>query len=204
LIIVRTRKRRSVARSVGAAAAGQATGAVARPAFRPRFVRGYTFAVLCALGFGVTPILLRAALDGVGPLGSVAGGLVSYTAAAGVVALILLWPGRLAHALSINRTSARWFTISGCFVCVSQMFRHMALSIAPVSVVAPLGQTAAAFRVVFSWMLNRDHEAFDGWALLGIFTSLLGGLALTLSVELVLSLVTLPGPVVDVIRWRWP
>ena len=204
VIIVRTRRSRSGARSVGAAAAGPAAGAVARPVFRPRFVKGYTFAVLCALGFGVTPVLLRAALDGVGPSGSVAGGLVSYTAAAAVVALIMLWPGRLAHALSIDRTSARWFTISGCFVCVSQMFRYMALSIAPVSVVAPLGQTAVAFRVVFSWMLNRDHEAFDLWALFGIFTSLLGGLALTLSVELVLSIVTLPGPIVEFIRWRWP
>jgi drug/metabolite transporter (DMT)-like permease len=194
IVIVRTRKTRGRPRSVEAA----------RAAFRPRFVRGYTYAGLCAVGFGTTPALLRAALDGAGPLGSIAGGLVSYAAATVVVALLWLWPGLAAHALSVGRTSARWFTISGCFVCISQMFRYMALSVAPVSVVAPLAQTASVFRIIFSRMLNREHEAFDVWVVVGIFISLVGGLALTLSVDFVLSVLTLPEAVANLLRWRWP
>jgi uncharacterized membrane protein len=205
VIIVRTRKRRGAARSMGAAARIEGSPVAHAPsAFRPRFFLGYSFAMLCALGFGVTPILLRAALAGFGPGGSVAGGLISYSAATVSVALLMFWPGQTAHALSVSRISARWFTVSGVFVCVSQMFRYMAFSIAPVSVVAPLGQTASMFRIIFSWMLNREHEAFDAGVLVGIFVSLVGGFALTLSVEWVLSILALPDAVVHIIRWRWP
>lgn len=192
-LILQTRKQR---------AAGGA--AAAKPRFKPRYLEGYTFVVLCALAFGVTPILVRTALAGVGAAGSVAGGFVSYAAATAMVAVVLLWPGQITHARAISRTSARWFTISGIFVCVSQMFRYMALAIAPVSVVTPLQQTATVFRIVFGWMLNREHEAFDAWVLVGIFISLAGGLALTVSTELFLSLIPLPQGLTDLLLWRWP
>jgi drug/metabolite transporter (DMT)-like permease len=188
VIILRTRKKQT-ARAPGSA----------KPEFRPRYILGYIFAVLCALSFGTTPILIRTALTDVGATGSIAGGLVSYGAATAFVALILLWPGRFAHARAISGTSARWFTLSGVFVCISQMFRYMALAIAPVSVVQPLQQTATVFRVIFSWMLNREHEAFDVWVIVGIAVSLIGGLCLTLSVDLILNLLTLSDFLIEIV-----
>ena len=192
-IILRTRRKRV-----------DGDGGAAKPTFRPQFLKGYTFAILCALGFGTSPILVRTALEGTGATGGITGGLVSYGAATVFVILVLLWPGQWAHARAISRTSARWFTVSGVFVGISQMFRYMALAIAPVTVVQPLQQTAAVFRVIFGWMLNREHESFDGWVLLGIFVSLTGGLCLALSVDFILSLGGLPDSVVEILRWTWP
>jgi uncharacterized membrane protein len=84
------------------------------------------------------------------------------------------------------------------------MFRHMALAIAPVSVVQPLQQTATVFRVIFSWLLNREHEAFDVWVIVSIAVSLIGGLCLTLSVDLIVSFFSLPDFLVEIIQLRWP
>ena len=84
------------------------------------------------------------------------------------------------------------------------MFRFMALSVAPVAVVAPLQQTSAAFRVVFGWMINREHEDFSFWVLAGIAVSLTGALAITISAELVIANLPLPDWVVGIARWRWP
>ena len=63
--------------------------------------------------------------------------------------MVLLWPGQWAHARAISGTSVKRFTASGVFVGISQMFRYMALAIAPVTVVQPLQHTAAVFRIIF-------------------------------------------------------
>ena len=70
------------------------------------------------------------------------GGLVAYIAATAVMALLLAWPGRLRHALAVNRESAKWFTLSGVLVFLSQMFLYMAMSVAPVTVVSLAGALA--------------------------------------------------------------
>ena len=51
------------------------------PAFKPNYVEGYTYSLLSTLGYGLTPILVRFALEdrGLGP--AIAGGLVAYVAA---------------------------------------------------------------------------------------------------------------------------
>jgi hypothetical protein len=68
---------------------------------------------MAAVVYGVTPLLIRLAIIG-GDLGTgVAGGLVSYLAATAAVALLLLWPGQLRHALAVTPESLKWFTYSG-------------------------------------------------------------------------------------------
>jgi uncharacterized membrane protein len=96
---------------------------------------GYTFALLSAIGYGLSPILVRVGLEGKGLGVSLAGGLVAYIAATAAMAMVLLWPGNLRNALAIDRESAKWFTLSGVVVFFSQMFLYMAMAIAPVTVV---------------------------------------------------------------------
>jgi uncharacterized membrane protein len=172
--------------------------------WRPHYAEGYLFAVLSATGYGASPILVRMALDGQGLGFSLAGGLISYGAATIAFAAILLWPGQLRHALAVDRESAKWFTISGALVCFSQMFRYMALAVAPVSVVTPIQRLSIIFRVYFSLALNRDHEVFGGRVLLGTIVSLIGALALSVSTEFVLTYVPLPDWLVTAARWQWP
>jgi uncharacterized membrane protein len=173
-------------------------------AFQPKYAEGYLFALLSAAGYGVSPILVRIGVENKGVGISLAGGLVAYVAATLVFAMILVWPGQWRHVRSINRESAKWFTFSGFLVFFSQMFLYMALSVAPVTVVAPINRLSILFRLYFSRLLNPQHEVFGGPVIVATVVSLLGAIALTVSTELVQDLVPLPDAVTRILNWRWP
>jgi drug/metabolite transporter (DMT)-like permease len=172
--------------------------------FRPHYAEGYFFALLCAAGYGVTPVLVRAAIGNGGPGAAIAAGVVSYGAASVLLLLILLWPGLFRHAIATNRVSAKWFTYSGIFVCVSQMLMYVAYSVAPLSVVVPIQQLSLLFRYLFAYMLTPEHEIFSSRVVVGTVASLLGAAAISASTDLVLSVVTLPEPLLALVRWQWP
>jgi drug/metabolite transporter (DMT)-like permease len=177
----------------------------AKPApFVPNYAEGYTFALLSATGYGVSPILVRFAIEDKGIGMGIAGGLVSYSAATALMLLILLWPGQLRHALSVKPESAKWFTISGFLVCISQMFLYTAMTLAPVTVVTPITRLSILFRLYFSRLLNPHHEVFGGRVVLGTIVSLSGALLLSLSADTVAALVPLPDALVRMLHWHWP
>lgn len=176
----------------------------ARANFVPKYGEGFFFSMLAALCYGTSPILVRAALENRSLGTSLAGGTISYVAATLAIGVVLLNRKQLNHALATSSVAMRWFAISGVFVCFSQVFRYMALAVAPVTVVAPILQLQAIFRTVFAWLLNREHETFDIWVLLGIAVSLLGALALSVSTDFVLNLIPLPATLVDIAHWHWP
>ncbi len=173
-------------------------------AFKPDLFEGYLFALLSSTGYGISPILVRLGLEHGGIPASVAAGFISYTAATLAFALCLFWPGQLKHVLDIKPEAAKWFTISGVFVCVSQMFRYMALAVAPVSVVSPIQRLSILFRIYFAKILSPDHEVFGERILLGTVISLIGAVALSVSTEWVLEMVPLPEAIVTLARWQWP
>ena len=176
----------------------------ALPKFVPRYAEGYAFALVAAAVYGTTPVLIRLGVVA-GDLGSgLVGGLISYAAAALAVALLLLWPGRLRHALAITPQSLKWFTYSGISVCIAQMFVYMAFTVAPVSVVMPVLQLHLALRFWLARVLNPQHELFGSRMLLATAVSLLGALAISLDSEFFLSLIALPPPVAAAVRWHWP
>ena len=174
------------------------------PMFEPKYAEGITFSLLSALGYGLSPILVRVALESRGLGASFAGGLVAYVAATAVMALLLAWPGRLRHALAVDRESARWFTLSGVLVFLSQMFLYMAMAIAPVTVVSPINRLSLLFRLYFSRWLNPQHEVFGGAVIAGTVVSLAGALALSLSTQAVQELIALPDTLVAILAWHWP
>lgn len=192
----------------GPAPGPESVGAAAFPAgvqaFVPNYAEGYSFAFLSIAGYGVSPIFIRMAVEDAGLGASLAGGLISYLAATLVIALMLVKPGQLRHVLSIDRKSTGWFLISALIVAVSHMFRFMALSVAPITVVAPIQRSASIFKVLFNWVLNRQHEVFEGRLLAGILVSVLGGVALTLSTDFVVALVRLPDFIIEAVHWTWP
>ena len=174
------------------------------PAFKPRYAEGYAFSIMAALAYGVSPLLIRLAVIGGGLGTGVAGGLVSYVAATATIALLLLWPGQLRHALAVTPESRKWFTYSGVSVSIAQMFIYMAYAVAPLSVVTPILQLHLVLRLLFSRMLNPHHEIFGGRMVLATALSVLGAVALSLDVEHVLALVPLPLAIAAFARWHWP
>lgn len=173
-----------------------------KSAFQPRMAEGYTCAFLAGIGFGSSTVLIKAGLSDPGL--SLIGGVVSYIAATSVVVLVLLMPRMRAEVRATNRQSAKWFLYSGLGVSVSQLFRFIAIGLAPVTVVQPLQSLSVIFRMIFGYFINRDHEAFEGYVIFGIGLSFLGALSLTLSVGLVADNLDLPVWILDIISWQWP
>ncbi|WP_011580395.1 MULTISPECIES: DMT family transporter [Chelativorans] len=175
-----------------------------KPTFQPNYVEGYYFAFLSALGFGVSPIFVKVALDGGGLVESIAGGFIAYLAATAIMALALLKPGLAAHIAAVKPVSGKWFSTAAVLVSLSQMTSYMALALAPVSVVMPIQRLSLVFRVLANSMLNREHEVIGGriWVATGL--GLLGAIFLSLSTEFVLNHLTLPDWLEQAAQWHWP
>jgi uncharacterized membrane protein len=193
-----------VARADIAAGSADELIAAAAPAFRPAYAEGYFWALLSATGYGLSPILVRIGLEGKGLAVSVAGNLVASLAATVVMGLFLLPPRQLRHALAVGREPAKWFTLSGVLVAISQLFLYMAMSVAPVTVVSPINRLSILFRLYFSRLLNPQHEVFGGKVVLGTIVSLSGAVVLSLSIDSVQSWLPLPAAALEVLRWHWP
>jgi uncharacterized membrane protein len=178
--------------------------AAAPMVFRPHYAEGYFWALLSATGYGLSPILVRIGLEGKGLAVSIAGNLVASLAATVVMGLFLLPPRRLRHALAVGREPAKWFTLSGILVAISQLFLYMAMSIAPVTVVSPINRLSILFRLYFSRLLNPQHEVFGGKVVLGTIVSLTGAVVLSLSIDSVQSWLPLPEAALAILRWHWP
>lgn len=171
--------------------------------FEPQIGEGVFWSVVCAIAYGSSPLFIVKGLGADRNLTeSLAAGLVSYTAAAVIVVIIVATAGGRAFMGSLDPTARKWFAVSGAFVFVSQMFRYMALAVAPVTVVVPIQRLSVVFRVIFSWLLNRDHEILTARVLIGIAISFVGAIALTLSADVVASL--LPVRWSEFLTIEWP
>ncbi len=148
--------------------------------FELRQAEGYFFAVIAALCYGSSPVLIRAALEDASGL-SILGGLVSYVAAVAVLLASLLIPGRRHLAGAFQLPALRAFAPAGFFVFMAQMFRFIALSLASVAVVATLLRFAGVFTLLFSWLFNRSLERITWRVVLGVMMSLVGAILLVLT-----------------------
>jgi len=142
------------------------------PAFAPKQGEGYFFGLMGALAHGTTPIIIRYALQDSG-LG-ILGGFIAYATAGFALALLLLLPGRLTELRQLDRSSVGYFISGGTTSFMAQMFRFLALAIAPVSVVTPLQRTASVFSLFLSFIFNRSLETFTVRIVAGVSISIAG------------------------------
>jgi drug/metabolite transporter (DMT)-like permease len=169
------------------------------------YVEGYFWGFVCALGFGSSPILIRFGLGSGGVIESLAGGFASYTAAALVFgAIVMAVPANRADVWRMKSEDARWFCAAGFLVFISQILLFMALSLAPVAVVTAVQRTALVFRVLFSWMINRDHEVIGPSVLTGVALSAAGVGLVTIDVDLIDNVVPLPAWFDRLPNLGWP
>lgn len=174
-----------------------------KPSFEPHYGEGVLWGSVAALGYGSSPLFIMKGLGTEGGLvDSLAGGFVSYAAATLVIVVLIASAGGVSFLRGFERTSGKWFLASGIFVFLSQMFRYMALAVAPVTVVVPIQRLSVVFRVIFSWLLNRDHEIFGFQVIFGIALSLIGAIGLTLSTEAAISI--LPAAWAQWLTLEWP
>lgn len=171
--------------------------------YQPNLSEGYFYALLSALGFGVSPILIAMAFSDKGVAVGIAGGFVSYVAAGVVICVPLLIQKEWQSFKSIDRESAKWFVISGIAIGISQMTRYMALAVAPVSVVTPIQRLSLIIRIYFGARINPHHEVFGERLIWGTIVSFAGAVALSASVHNLIDLSVLPPQLADLLRWHW-
>lgn len=177
-----------------------ATRVTADQLFTPRFAEGYFFAFLAAICYGASPALIRYAANNQGLAAGLAGGVIAATAATALMLLLLLIPGQWRELRATQPEAAKWFLSSGMMVYVSQIFAYMAVSIAPVTVTAPVIGLANVFRLHFARWLNPQHEVFGPEVVIATAVSFLGVVALTMS----LDVLPVPDAWRPFLEWSWP
>ena len=147
--------------------------------FQPRLWAGIGCALLAALGYGISPVIVRSAVDGTG-LGILAG-LIAYTSATVVFVIVsVIIPGQIQHIRQTTRQSGKWFLVSGLLTYLAQTAYFVALSIAPVTIVSPIHQFALVARIVAGYFINRDHEVLTLPVILAVLISFSGTVLLAL------------------------
>jgi drug/metabolite transporter (DMT)-like permease len=195
LLAARHRRRRALP-------AVTTTTAAAGSAFKPRLAEGYTFAVLACFGWGSSPVLVRAGLEGPGQ--ALAGGVVSYAAATVVITLLMLVPGPRRDLASMSARNLRWFSGTSIMTAVAQMLLYLAMAIAPVIVVQPLLRFQTLASTIAGWYFNRHHESFDRGVLWALGVSMIGAVLLALDGQALMRALDLPAWLAPVLAWRWP
>lgn len=174
-------------------------------AFTPRYVEGYAFALLAGICYGLSPPLIRYAVDGHGLAVSLSGGVIAAASASVVILLLLLVPGHWREVRSVEAPAARWFLWSGVMVYVSQIFAYMAVALAPVTITAPIIGLAHIWRLYFARTMNPEHEVFGSAIILGTAVSFLGVIVLALSGDAQPYVEAwLPASWAPFLQWKWP
>ena len=68
----------------------------------------------------------------------------------------------------------KWFLITGFMAFISQLLRYLALALLAMSIVEPIQRSSAAFRVLFGYLINKEHVIINSRVLAGILISLMG------------------------------
>ena len=167
------RRRAPAPSAAGAAPAAAAPAAPANPAMEVRQVEGYSFAILAALAYGTSPLLIRAAIEDATRTAAI-GTFVAYVGASAVLMATLALPAQRELVGTLNVRYFRLFGGAGVSVFIAQLFRFFALSLADVTVVNPLQRMTGPFTLVLTYLVNRSLERLDWRVVAGVTVSFAG------------------------------
>ena len=85
-------------------------------------------------------------------------------------------------------------------VYVSQIFYYMAISLAPVTVIAPISAFGTIIRIHVSRWMNPQHEIFGPRVVVATGLSFVGVIVLSVSADAL----PLPAAWSAVFAWHWP
>jgi len=173
-----------------------------RPAFRPRIVSGYLFALGAAMCYGSSPLMARQAFLNAPGAGTAAAGCLAYAAATLLFSLVLLKPGSWDDIRRMSSENLPWFLSSAVLVAISQAFVYASLAVAPLMVVTPILQLSLVFRLFLSQCINRDYEVMNAAVLVGALTAVLGSILVSLDTDVLMKLLDLPPSLTDFLRYR--
>jgi drug/metabolite transporter (DMT)-like permease len=172
------------------------------PAFRPRHFAGYLCSSCAAIAYGISPLMVRLAFDAAPQASVIAGAVIAYAAATFVFSLALLRPTVRRDIGQLKRENAPWFLYAAVLVTASQGFVYASLAVAPLMVVTPILQLSLVFRVLLSWLLNREYEVLNVSVIVGSAAAIIGSILVSMSTDFVVSALGLPEPISAALRFR--
>ena len=138
--------------------------------------KAFVFAFGAGVSWGITPILVKIGLQGVGS--PAAGVFISFLAASLVLSTSLLRRGRRTSLAGMTGRTAGLFFGAGLCSCIANLMRYIALSLAPASVVSPLNSIAPIFLLALSYLFNRELEIFSKPVIVGVIAVVIGSILL--------------------------
>ncbi|MEC8453147.1 MAG: EamA family transporter, partial [Pseudomonadota bacterium] len=90
---------------------------------------------------------------------------------------------RIRDIIEMDKRALKWFTITGFMGSSAQLLRYIALGLIPISIVEPIHRTSVIFRVIFGFIINRNHEIINLRVLFGVALSIIGMYLLILQID---------------------
>ncbi len=141
--------------------------------------RGLLASLGAALCWGISPVLVKIGLESVSD--PILASFISYTAASIVVGTLLLHPKNSEKLRRLDRGSLIPITTGAAFNSAGHLFRYIALTYSPVSLVAPLLNSISGLLIFpLSFLMNRKIEVFDLGVIAGAIAVLAGVLLIFL------------------------
>jgi transporter family protein len=140
----------------------------------PHEVRGILMSLVAALCWGITPVLIKPAIEQAGS--AVVGNMISYGTAGVIMMLMLLTGGnRRRNFVKLSlRHSILPMVVAGLFTAAGQLLYFSALGKSPANIIAPLVSIEILFIFLFSLVVNRRGEVFTLKVALGMVAAVAG------------------------------
>ncbi|MBI4257604.1 MAG: DMT family transporter, partial [Thaumarchaeota archaeon] len=138
-------------------------------------VKGLIYGALAGVVTGVTPFLVRVGVNQFGP--AIVGNIVSTIFALSTSIPIVLMSKNRYTVTHMDSTTLRLLTVSGFFAGLAQIFRYLALSIAPIVFVAPIMQTNILFTLLLSFVFIQRLEKVNPLVVAGALMVIIGAVA---------------------------
>ncbi len=155
-----------------------------RSGIEMKYKAGLFWGLSCAICYGISPLLVKSGFSNYSLEITILAGFISYISAISFLILIMILTRvRIRDIIEMDKSALKWFTITGFMGSSAQLLRYIALGLIPISIVEPIHRTSVIFRVMFGFVINRNHEIINIRVLLGVALSIIGMYLLILQID---------------------
>ena len=155
-----------------------------RSGIEMKYKAGLFWGLSCAICYGISPLLVKSGFSNYSLEITILAGFISYISAIFSLILIMTFTRvRIRDVIEMDKSALKWFTITGFMGSSAQLLRYIALGLIPISIVEPIHRTSVIFRVIFGFIINRNHEIINIRVLLGVALSIIGMYLLILQID---------------------
>ncbi|MFL2837192.1 MAG: hypothetical protein EVA83_03310 [Hyphomicrobiales bacterium] len=155
-----------------------------RSGIQMKYKDGLFWGLSCAICYGISPLLVKSGFSNYSLEVTILAGFISYISAIFfLICIMVLFKVRIKDILEMNKSAVKWFTVTGFLGSTAQLLRYIALGLIPISIVEPIHRTSVIFRVIFGFIINRNHEIINARVLLGVALSIIGMYLLIIQID---------------------